>query len=437
LRTILFLIVFLQGIVPTESLAAKKRRLGTTLSLTELFTETSPKISRTDSHTNFASKDLPQTGLPTLPPELLVQIAQLLTQKDKIQLYQVCKTFKDLVPETLNHLNLSGQELTEDLMKTLFNEEGLFRCIHSLDLSSSQLNHEPLNFLPKNIKNLNLSNTKLTNQAIQNLSNYHSLRQLDLSKNDLRKGKIASIYVLGEISLTHLSLAHNNLKNFEPLAGQVLGQLKTLKSLNLSTTEISLSFIQTISEVLPQLESLDLSGNPDLFDLKSPGLFILLKKLPHLQSLTLENSSLTQAGLDELAKLTQLKSIDFSKSTAFSTSFGTQNQPSHWTYREGSLQILSDLKELETLRLNSTNLTLKAIDELIALHANGSLTHLKHLELLNNPLDQHDLLKLTYSPLGEQLTTLKSSLTCSPDPISDSQFGPLIPLPDTHLLNRF
>lgn len=178
---------------------------------------------------------------------------------------------------------------------------------------------------------------------------------------DLNNCGIQDISAVSEfLNVTWLDLSENDiadassLKNMSDLTALYLG----------SNALTDISFIKDLSS----LEDLDLSDNK-------------IKDISALTSLSLPNLTLSGNPIEHPELLGSIKDIQYLALTGCNLS---------------DISWLSDLRGLETVYLGD--------NQILDISAASSLTDLTHLELDNNPLEDHSIMKLAGSPSLESLS---------------------------------
>eukprot|EP01132_Coremiostelium_polycephalum_P004691 gene4691-5859_t len=179
------------------------------------------------------------------------------------------------------------------------------------------------------LSSINISkNNSLTDQGIANLSHLTNLNSLDISFCEKINGSGLEILVENNVPLQKLQLEGCNSINIERCL-KVLANLKSLDSLNLSSTKVSDVDCQLFVN-LKSLTQLDISRNSDISNiglehicnistLKDLDLsrctkitelgFQSLSKLPHLESLQAEECGINDESMKSIGTLRELRSL--------------------------------------------------------------------------------------------------------------------------------
>lgn len=216
----------------------------------------------------------------------------------------------------------------------------------------------------KHFHSLSIPTSKMTDIGLVHLGEMTQLRELVIGKESI--GRTENITDEG---IKHLNKLHD-LRSLELLGTSVtdnglasLKELSQLRSLRLrfaqgGITERSLSH-------LGQFENLELL---DIGDWISPAQpfdedLAHLKRVPHLQSLTIFSMRVTDVGLSHLSEMSQLRSLELYHALA--------SMP----ITDSGLRHLRELTELRSLTLGISNVTDKGLEAI------ASLKHLEFLEL--------------------------------------------------------
>ena len=161
---------------------------------------------------------------------------------------------------------------------------------------------------------INLSQNLLTEFPDLNSSNIQKLEDLDLSYNKITFDHLEIKWRIRPLlpSLKRLDLSHNNIGNIS------VSLFKPLKDTdNVSLTELDLSFNKLtflpefLFDSLENLESLDLSYNADLGELRSDTASAL-SSLKNLRTLRLRGCGLSIIPASLMSNLVNLRSLDLS-----------------------------------------------------------------------------------------------------------------------------
>ena len=315
-------------------------------------------------------------GNSNISNEVSNELALAITANKYLEIMQLYKTnLKSLVTvikplstiSTLNYLNISSNEITEEAGEAL---ASVILYDRKLYVSGNNLGEELLCIM----------------KALRYVT---SLRMLSLSDNNISK-EVAIELALAIKSNKHLQklwLNNSNLRSSATVILQSLSTISTLKYLNLNKNQITEEAGEALASVILHntgLEELHLSGNS-----LGERLFNVAKALKHISS---------------------LKSLDFGN-----------NNISKQTCDELSLVIAGN-KYLEELRLYNTNLQYSAI---VILQSLSNISTLKYLNLDSNQITEKAVealasvifhntgleeLHLSGNNLGEELLSIMKSL---------------------------
>uniref|UniRef100_A0A1D1Y438 Internalin-I n=1 Tax=Anthurium amnicola TaxID=1678845 RepID=A0A1D1Y438_9ARAE len=278
----------------------------------------------------------------------------------------------------LRVLDLGGLPVTDQAMKSL----QVLTQLEYLDLWGSDISDKGaamLNMFPK----LNYLNIGWTN--VNKLPNLPAIVCLDLSnctvhsmleKSNTAKAPLSKLFLhrttfidvdeafsyLKESYLSVLDLSRSPICHFNFLA-----KLKSLKQLDLSSSQMTDNLIDAVASVGFNLRDLNLSNTK----VTSQAMCLLAGNVPNLERLSLSQTSIDDTSLQYLSMMPSLKIIDLSKTSI-----------KGFAYLEGSkldktlsLAMLQSLDHLENLNLEETLVR----DEV--LHPLGMLRGLKCLYL--------------------------------------------------------
>lgn len=256
----------------------------------------------------------------SLGPSLIRKVGEFLSPENLLQLANVSKYCLKSVSSRFNlELSIKNKELTKEDFVRYFGENGLYKEVQFLDLSSSSFHPAWLRLLPKTLKALKLNkiNTQffaeysfedhstVVNEMIKNLeaNTFPKLKFLDISSNHI--GAQGTQYLTQLPALTHLDISENQIGVKGAL--HISKHLESLISLNVSRNQIGAEGAHHIAQ-LSALTHLDISDN----QIGAQGAQYL-SQLPSLTYLDISKNHIRSEGARHIAELTTLTHLDVSE----------------------------------------------------------------------------------------------------------------------------
>jgi len=181
-----------------------------------------------------------------------------------------------------------------------------FKSLRKLSLPFANITDAGLKELAdlKDLQELDLSSTqRISSKGLESIRGLRHLRSLNLSNSfaNVSPG-LRDLAALQELEVLELAMNGTGGPTDEVL--KELATIKTLRKLNANCTVLTDTGLQALA-ALTNLESLDLNSMPRITDegLKS------LRGLRNLQHLSLNYTSITDAGMRELRELKKLRSL--------------------------------------------------------------------------------------------------------------------------------
>jgi|GEM_PF-3429117 len=261
--------------------------------------------------------------------------------------------------ETLTHLSINTRSFDNslldkiptlqnlrilDLINSEITDQGLislkrFPNLTSLDLSDTKITDEGLRVIAeiKTLSSLELDRTKISDQGLESFKLHNNLEWLSLDET-----KVSGIGLKHCRNLEYLSLAGHHVYKAERSSVTDNGlaslqQLKQLKILNLSDTQLSDDFLRNLGDA-KHLETLRLSGTM----ITGTG-FQHLENSKTIESLHLNGCKISNEGLNQIGMLSSLTVLDLSRSPPGYRS----TDRTGWISDLRPLLNLNHLKELE------------------------------------------------------------------------------------------
>ena len=275
----------------------------------------------------------------------------------------------------LEELVLSGEQINNAGLVHLANLKSLkYLFLWGENFSDAGLEH--LKNVPS-LKILNIMNLPITDAGVQHLSGHGRLENLSLYNTEVTDRGLLYLKSIPSLKKLDLGKRHFDFEN-PPItdAGMVhLAQIKSLEFLVLPPIGITDKGLATISN-LKNLKHLWVCGS-DISPLTDTALQHV-SKLQSLEFLLISGTGFTDAGMDDLAKLTNLRELNLSYDNSITN--------------EG-LAKLKTLKSLERLTLDSKNITISGLSHLNALK-DISFLFARGIKQDNSGLDISGLTKL-------------------------------------------
>ena len=218
--------------------------------------------------------------------------------------------YSGLTDASLKQLTTLQNIVALDLSETAITDEGCetftsFKNLEALDLMGTPISDKGVQTLAKcpNLKTLVICFTKIDNEALKSVGAMKSLENLSIGNNKAINDDGVTKY-LRQTNLKWLRLDGCSIR------GQCLATLacrKSLKLLDLSNTLIDDASLECISGY-ENLVSLDLQYDKAVTDIGLAN----ISKNPSIQCLRLEQTGITEASIDLLLAMPNLKAIDIS-----------------------------------------------------------------------------------------------------------------------------
>jgi internalin A len=260
----------------------------------------------------------------------------------------------------LSELNLDSCYIRAKGLQCL----GELRCLKSLSLQGA----------------LGQSDSDLTADSLVSLEGLSQLEELNISCNDsVTDAVLEHLRQFARLRTLNLHLTRITNVGLDCLKG-----MTELRDLNLGFTGITGSGLEKLKG-LDKLEKLDLESVPNLTadDIDH------LKALPCLHTLSIEDVTLTDAGLARVAEIKQLKELCLGRTKT----------------TDAGLALLEPLHQLEELDIWSTEITDAGVVHLKV------LTSLKGLDLSYNRITDEGLRHLQELPQLETLSLMRTKVT--------------------------
>jgi len=293
----------------------------------------------------------------------------------------------------LQSLNLSGNNIGVERTLAIVEVLPSLRHLQSLNLSGNNLGVEGSNAIARvlpnipNLQSLNLAGNNLgvegSNAIANALSNIPNIQSLNLAENDIGvEGLRAITEVLQHLpNLQSLDLSRSFIETDrirEIYAGirafvSALQHLHNLQHLNFSNNSVVFGDAINILIYLPELRTLNLSGNNINDDYFSAGEYykFTFPHIPKLQFLDLSHNSMMGDTIEIVAKellkhLPELRFLDLSNN----------NLASDASIALG--EVLPYLHNLQSLNLSGNDTMAYSMNHIVS-----SLSHIKHLQYLD------------------------------------------------------
>lgn len=280
--------------------------------------------------------------------------------------------------EDLKVLDLSGNQLTERRVRDLNNLLFKFRNLKALNLSGNQLNYtgiviiEPFLKELKHLKNIDFSLNNISNESREILGNilknFQNLENINLSQNQLDPENLG--WIINEIpyenQIKHLDVSNNNLnqETFSDFSSAIIA-LWRLNSLNCSRSALTSDSLEELLKYIStmnHLKHLDLSNNRFSYEDRYQANF--------------------KNAMEDLKKIKSLTHFDFSENKRLN--------------EEGCRLLMTSISELpniEVLKLSNLNFNSESIDILYSFIQNSQNLKLLNLSKINISKDELEKIK--------------------------------------------
>ena len=304
------------------------------------------------------------------------------TQLNNFDIVEIAKI------NTLQTLNIEWNIIDENNGNNIANLNNLT----TLDIGTCELpDNNPWFSKLNKLTNLRINGTQLELNDIIRIGKLTNLISLDISNNDLNNGKISEIFKL--TNLTSLNIAETRISSND--VNQIINLTK-LRSLNISYNELEPQVIDEIIKLI-NLTSLNISNNN--FNIESINKLSMLNNLTVLEMskgwrndwgslitepisamskltvLNINGAKITDAGIDNIVKLTNLENLNISNNEITS---------------EG-IRKLTKLKRLTELNISSNFFE----DPVAAATGLSQLNTLLHLNVYNDNLNDEAIKQLS------------------------------------------
>ena len=182
-------------------------------------------------------------------------------------------------------------------------------AIEELDLSGSEINDQTLESLKylSRLRVLNLSGTTISGSCLQYLYNSFSLECLEVSETEIADSALALLGQLDNLSILDLS-------NSKIVNAHVLEKFPHLRTLHLENTPLSQETLNALT-YMPQLQTLYLIG-VEVED----RIFAFLSGLANLQNLYMDKTSINGSGLKHIINSPRLNTLSIMNTNVSSQS---------------------------------------------------------------------------------------------------------------------